>query len=118
MILLTFFLPSFPIAHTVICRPFGLCAEFLAERVYNEYLIPVVVSTAFLCTLLAHVILEWCHSKYIYMHEQSMNDISLNMKAGLVLSKVTHSAGCVYQLGLISYAGVTSQVAEPYPYDR
>ena len=65
---LTFFLPPFPIAHTVICRPFGLCAEFLAERVYNEYLIPVVVSTAFVCTLLAHVILEWCHIKYIYIY--------------------------------------------------
>ena len=28
----------------IICRPFGHCAEFLVERVYEEVLIPVVVS--------------------------------------------------------------------------
>ena len=38
--------PSFLIAHNLVYRPFGFCAEFLAERVYNEYLIPVVVSSA------------------------------------------------------------------------
>ena len=28
------------------CRPFGYCAEFLVERVYEEFLIPVVVRFA------------------------------------------------------------------------